>query len=538
LANLRRDSEVREKGSVDQIVGNVRKAAPTHFLKSQAFTSQWTIFGVVAVMMLLAVLGYWFFLHRGTVVTEPEIKSMAVLPFKSQIPEAKEDYLGVGIANEIITKVSQTGALTVRPTSAVHKYVNQDIDALQAARELKVDAVLDSSFLHVGDQLRVTVNLLRAADGFSLWAETFDERFTDIFAIQDKVSQQVSQHLRLRLSPAIQARLTKRYTSSLDAYNYYTKGMYHFYNIGPELRTRADADLAADLFKKAIELDPNYALAHAQLGSTYARTAVFLEDNPALIEQAKQELGIAERLDPQLAEVHNARYFIAFSQYEGWQVETAIRELRLAQDLSPNVGHSGLADLYSHIGLEAQAAQEFEIALQMDPNDDSVKQNYVGQYFLRAQPDEALKTSKRFFSRGPDVRYYLEKRMVKEAAPLIEQESRENPNSDTERTNRALLLALQGKNQEAQAAVPLILGKLRRYRGYHHYTYNFARVYALAGKSEEALKWLRVTVVEGFPCHPLFARDPFLDPIRKDPGFIQFMAEMKERWEAYHREFG
>ena len=140
------------------------------------------------------------------------------------------------------------------------------------------------------------------------------------------------------------------------------------------MRTRPESDLAVDLFKKAIELDPKYALAHAQLGYAYARIAVFQEDNPALIEQAKQELGIAERLDPQLAEVHVARYFIVFSQYEGWQVEPAIRQLRLAQQLDPNAGHSELADLYHHIGLEKQAVEEFEIALKVDPNNDQIKE--------------------------------------------------------------------------------------------------------------------------------------------------------------------
>src|SRR6266567_3676415 len=153
-------------------------------------------------------------------------------------------------------------------------------------------------------------------------------------------------------------------------------------------------------------------------------------------------------------------------------------------------------------------------------------------------PDEALKASQRLFNRGPDVRYCLEKRMVKEAAPLVAHELQENPTSDAVRTNGVLLLALQGRHQEAQAAVSVILKTLRKNRGYHHYTYNFARVYAMGGKSEEALKWLRVTVVEGFPCYPLFARDQFLDPIRKDAGFIKFMAEMKERWEGYQREFG
>jgi hypothetical protein len=96
-----------------------------------------------------------------------------------------------------------------------------------------------------------------------------------------------------------------------------------------------------------------------------------------------------------------------------------------------------------------------------------------------------------------------------------------------------LLLKLEG-----YAKVSSILKKERRYRGWHHVTYDLARIYALGGKSEEAVKWLRVTVQEGFPCYPLFARDSMLDPIRKDPAFLQFMAEMKTRWEGYQRQFG
>jgi serine/threonine protein kinase/Tfp pilus assembly protein PilF len=493
---------------------------------------------IAALVMLVAVaLGYQLLFRRAPTAVAPEIKSLAVLPCKSLNQEAGEDYLGLGIAADIITKISQSGELTVRPTSAVRKYVNQEMDALAAARELKVDAVLDSTFLHVGDQLRVTVNLLRVADGASLWAEKFDERFTDIFAIQDKISQQVAQRLQLRLSPAQQARLTKRATSNLEAYNYYAKALYHSYNIRPDLSTRSESGLAVDLFKKAIELDPNYALAHAQLGYAYTRIAVFQEDSPALIEQAKQELGIAERLDPQLADVHTARYFILFSQYEGWQVEAAFRELRLAQELDPNAGHAELVDLYFHIGLEEQAIEEFEMALRVDPNNDRIKEAYVQLLYQSARPDEALEANKRFFNRGPDSRYYLEKRMVKEAEPLVEQEY-QDPNRPWMFRNRALLLALRGKHQQAEAMIPSILEKVRSIRGYHHSTHSVARIYALGGKSEEALKWLRVTVQEGFPCYPLFLRDPFLDRIRQVPEFIKFMAEMKERWEGYQREFG
>ena len=128
--------------------------------------------------------------------------------------------------------------------------------------------------------------------------------------------------------------------------------------------------------------------------------------------------------------------------------------------------------------------------------------------------------------------------MVKEAAPLAEEELQKNTDPDFARNQRMLLLALQGKHEEAQAFVPVFLEKLRKNRGYHHYTYNVARVYALGGKSEEAVKWLRVTVAEGFPCYPLFERDRFLDPIRNDPEVAKFLTEMKERWEGYVRAFG
>jgi hypothetical protein len=128
-----------------------------------------------------------------------------------------------------------------------------------------------------------------------VWAEKFDQQFTDIFAIQDRVSQQVVQSLWVKLSPTTPRPCTISTTLVRPA-------------------TLDHSTLSIDLFKKAIELDPEYALAHAQLGYTYTNIAVFQEDNPSLIELRRNELVIAERIDPQLPEVHLARSFIAFSQ--------------------------------------------------------------------------------------------------------------------------------------------------------------------------------------------------------------------------------
>ena len=467
-----------------------------------------------------------------------EIKLLAVLPLKSLNREAGDAYLGLGIADTIITNVSQVGGLTVRPTSAVRKYADQEIDSLEAARQMQADAVLDGTYLRAGDKLRVNVNLLRVRDGASLWAESFDVRFTDIFAIQDEVSKEVAARLRVKLNPAEQTRLAKRHTTNPEAYSYYSKAMYHLSKRGFTAQ-QEETEIAIDLLKKAIELDPNYALARAQLGYAYAWLVDtdYKEGNPALIASAKEELRVAERLDPQLAVVHLARSWMAWSQYGNWQIEEAIREARLAKRLDPNVDeYTILAGHYYHVGLEEQSAEEFERVLARDPTNDFVKRSYVNLYSSMARWDDWLALNQRLFNRGPDARYYLEKRMLKEAEPLIEQAFAENPEGPHH--YRGLLLALQGRHRKAQAEVHRIIDKIPRNKTSHHRTYDLARIYALDGKSEEALKWLRKTANEGFPCYPLFARDSFLDPIRKDPAFIQFMAEMKTRWEGYRREFG
>lgn len=490
-------------------------------------------------LLIVAGLVYAFFFRQGaTPPAQTEIKSLAVLPLKSLNREAGDDYLGLGIADTIITKVSQAGGLTVRPTSAVRKYADLEIDSLEAARQMKADAVLDGTFLQRADRLRVSVNLLRVRDGVSLWAESFDMRFTDIFTIQDEVSKQVAARLRLKLSPAEQTRLAKRHTTNPDAYNYYTKAMYHFSKRGFSGDTLEETDLAIDLLKKAVQLDPNYALAHAQLGYAYAWMADFKEQGPGLIESAKEELRVAEGLDPQLAEVHIGRCFILWSHFEGWQIEEAIREGRHAQQLDPGITNQVLAAIYYHIGLEERSVREYESALERDPTSDALKRGYVFLYSHVGKPDEWLTLNQRLFNRGPDVQYYLDKRMLQDAVPLIKEEYEKNPDEPRVRGNKALLLALQGRHKEAQAAIPWMMEKVRRDKAYHHYTYNNARVYALAGKGDEALKWLRITADEGFPCYTLFERDPFLDQIRKDPALVKFMGEMKSLWEGYRSKFG
>ena len=494
------------------------------------------LYVAVFTILILGALAYVWRWRQTSVAPQAEIKSLAVLPLKSL--DADENYLGLGIADAVIRRISQTGELTVRPTSTVRKYINEEVDSLEVARQLNVDAVFEGTVQRAGDRLRVSVNLLRASNGESLWADSFDMRSADIFTIQDEVAHQVAARLRLRLNPTQQMRLAKRSTSNPIAYEYYVKGMYSLEQRRGSIKAKPQMEATIALFKQAISADPQYALAHAQLAFAYAFMAIQIEQDPVWVEHARQEIRQAEALDSQLAETHVARHLILWSAYEGYQTEAAIHELLLAQQLNPGIGHLELGVIYLHIGLKDQADRHLQRALEIDPTSGAVK-NYIYEgAILTGRMDEALAARQRFFNSGPDLQYYLEKNRLNDAQPLLEQELAKDPDNPWVRLSKALFLALKEDFHAAEAEIPWILEHFpKEDRGYHHCAYGFARIYALAGKSQEAVKWLRETVATGFPCYPLFARDPYLNRIRQAPEFIQFMTEMKAQYEKYKLEF-
>jgi len=522
------------------------KTAETDFRTTREHKAWWygfiparraIVFAAVLMAIVAGALTYNWGWKQPSVAPQPEIKSLAVLPLRSL--DASENYLGLGVADAIIRRISQTGKLIVRPTSAVRRYLHEETDALTAARQLEVDAVIDGIVQRADDRLRVSVNLLRVSDGASLWADSFDTRASDIFTIQDTMAQQVASRLQLRLDPAAQERLAKRYTSNAVAYEYYVRGVYSFDQRGSGIKAKPQMEATIDLFKKAIVIDPNYALAHAQLAYAYAWTALFIEPlEPVWTERAKEEISRAQALDPQLAEIHLARHLVLWGAYEGHQTEAAIRELLLAQQLNPNIGHAELAHLSAHLGLEDLAAREYQRALEIDPTSEFIKRAIVNDYFIVNKYDEWLAAKQKFLNGKPDVWYFLGKNRLDEAQTQLEELLTKDPDSPWARSMKGILLALKGDFRAAEGEIPFILSKQPvKELPYHHITYDIACIYALAGKSDEAVKWLRETAATGFPCYPLFERDPYLNRIRQAPEFVQFMAEMKEQFERYKREF-
>jgi TolB-like protein len=490
------------------------------------------------VVLAFLAAGYFYY-PRGSTERPVEIKSLAVLPLKSL--DASDNYLGLGIADAAIRKISQSGKVIVRPTSAVRRYSKEDTDALSAAKELGVDSVLEGSFQRAGDRLRVSVNLLRSSDGTSLWSEQYDLRTTDIFTIQDTIAQQVASHLRLQLDALQQAQLTKHYTSNPIAYELYLKGVYGF-----DQRVsapRASVETTIDFFKQATQADQNFALAHAQLAYAYATMSTFVDPTqPAWADSAKEEIDRAQKLDPQLAEIHLARFMLLFGAAGGYQAEAAIREVLLAQELNPNVGHGELGYLFLHVGLVEAGARELQRALEIDPTSGFAKDLALLKYQVACKFDEYSTDRQTLYSGNPpsmsEAWYLMSKGHLDEAATKLDELA---GRSDVIQLlpKKALLSALKGDFPTAEAAVPSILN-LHPVKDplYHHATYDIACIYALEGKGAEAVKWLREGAVSGFSPYALFECDPHMSRIRRAPEFIQFLAEMKALNEKYQNEFG
>lgn len=259
-----------------------------------------------------------------------------MLPFAT-LPAAKEDEsLGLGLADALITRLSNLNEeLVVRPTAAVQSYAAGQRDIPAIGRQLAVKAILDGRVQRSGDQVRVTLQLLRASDGKALWAESFDEQLTNILTAQRTVSERVAHALAVLLSGEQRARLNKNYTDRPEAFEAYVKGRYFW-----SKRTPADTQQAIGFFRQAIELDPAYALAWSGLADSYliASMPFLMMSSPNRSEDVAQASAAAQKaleLDDTLVEAHTSLGGVLASafirDYAGAQ-----REYARALQLNPN----------------------------------------------------------------------------------------------------------------------------------------------------------------------------------------------------------
>ena len=290
--------------------------------------------------------------------------SIAILPFQMLgVDDKTDEYLGVGMADALITKLSNIRRILVRPTSSVLKYAQGPHDPVTAARELDVHYVLEGRLRHAGERVRVTVQLLRGRDGSSLWAGKFDEKFTDILNLEDSLSEQVAQALVERLTEEERDLLRKRGTDNPRAYQAYLKGRYYWSALTEEGLSKA---LVA--FSEALSLDPHFAHAQAGLADYYNWLGVWSVLPPGECFAAAKDAALkALDLDPALAEAHATQAFVSWMQDRNWEAAERgfERAIELNADYAP--AHQWYAYLLSSLGRHDEAIASMERAQSLDP---------------------------------------------------------------------------------------------------------------------------------------------------------------------------
>lgn len=515
-------------GDLDEIAENTPETPTSSDAVVRIERPRWIII-LVALSVIMTVV--W--LTSGRFFTaDDRIKTLAVLPLR-QLGE-NNSALGLGAADAIIRKLNRTGRLTVRPTSAIYRYAEQEKDSLTAGRELGVDAVLEGTMQKSGEVIRVSVNLLRTTDGSSMWSDSFDMPSKDIFSIQDLVAEKIANHFQLDLRAP-----QNKYPANELAYEYYFKGMLSLDQRGYQARALPQLEQTISLFKKAIETDPNYALAHAQLAYAYIWAGIFVDvKNPEWAKLAMGEVERAEDLDPNLAETHLVRSLYYWGASGNYRVNDALRELLTAKRMDPLSHIEDYSGILAHLGLEDEAQQELEEGLRSDPTSKSYADLEVFLPGISGDADAILAKQGSPGIQSEEPLAYLRKGRLDDARKSLDEELSQAPDAPFLRLYRAIYLAYKGNADAAEAATKKVLEEPdRQGEAYHHTTYYAACVYAIDGKTAEAIRLLRRTAETGYPDYPLFNRDHLLDNIRNSPEFIQFLSEQKAQWENFRREY-
>ncbi len=371
---------------------------------------KWTAIIVAAAMLAAALFAFQFTrTHKAASVELPKQtgptaaatmdKSVAVLPFENLSSDKENAFFAQGIQDEIITTLSKISGLRVISRTSTARYSSAPENLPEIARQLRVSNVLEGSVQKAGDRVHINVQLIQADNDAHLWAQSYNRELTDIFGVEAEVAKSIAQSLQATLSPQEKARVETKPTTNPDAYVLYLRAR--------DYQTRPDNFLqdfksAAQLYKQAIGLDPNFALAHARLSAVMSQIYHWFEPTQQVKETARREADESLRLQPDLGEGHLALGLYFY--YEESNYQEALRELNLAANTLPNDGDVGLyiAAVQRRQGHFKEAIAAYQKAEAIDPRNSVTLYDAAQTYFgIRDWPD-AVKGMDRVLALAPD----------------------------------------------------------------------------------------------------------------------------------------
>jgi eukaryotic-like serine/threonine-protein kinase len=450
-----------------------------------------------------------------------QLKTIAILPFRPLVADNRDQVLEMGMADTLITRLSNVKTITVRPLSSVQKFSDQD--PIKAGKALQVESVLDGSLQHSGDRINGNVRLIRVADGTTLWASTFDEKFTNIFVVQDAIASKIASAFAFPLKGDERSQLEKHYTTNPEAYEFYLRGRYHAYKLlEQELRK------GIEFYELAITADPNYALAYADMADAYRRLGIPFARPKEAFAQAKTFAKKALELDESLPLAYSVLGWVGFL-YE-WDWNGAEINMKRAIELSPNDPDSHLA--YAHFlscaGRHEEAIAEVKLAKALNPTT-LIILSMESQFLLfGGHADEAITEAKKALDMDPNFwvalnqigRAYTHQKRYNEAIIELKKAKDLAPGSPEPIMGLGYAYAVSGDLKQANE----ILDEMKKQSMQRYVsTYSFAMVYNGLGKKEKALDLLEKSI-EDREVGLIFLKTDFRwDNLRTEPRFIKMI---------------
>lgn len=440
----------------------------------------------------------------------PVANSLAVLPFKPLLQEGGNPALELGMADTLITQLSNLPGVKISPLSSVRSFNAVSQDPLAAGRALKVAAVLDGSIQTNHQRIRVRARLLNVSDGSALWAGQFDESMDDIFGVQDAIASQVVRALAVTLSAPAQQRMHRQSTANAEAYQAYVSGLYKWQRRSPQ---------AVLDFEAALRADPGYALAWCGLSSSLTAQAVFGQAPPdEVFPRAKEAAIRAISLDGELSLAHAALGHVLV-QHERRYTEAEqlyLTAIRLREDYAPQWQRLGI--LHAYLGRIDEALEDMQRAQSIEPTTLSISVNMgVVLYYSRAY-DAALAHLKRVLqldahydhARALMGKVLLAKGDIDGALAHLMARSQTTPGGDGD-LGRAYARA--GRVAEARAEIERLNERGRQGFGV---AYDLATIHIALGEMQAACAALERALTDGSQTVGFLRLDPAIDPLRGD----------------------
>jgi len=504
---------------------------------------------VAAAMLALAILSFagwkaysYLAASRSPGLEVKPVETVAVLPFHD-ISATTSDSWGVGMTDAVISRLTSLQNLAVRPTTSVLKYAQQAPDPVEAAKALDVENVLEGTYQKASGIVRVTVQLIDGHTGTAKWSERYDLKSADILTFEDEVAEKVVEGMQVQVSPLEQRAIARPVTGNVGAYTNYLEARADFaeYLMTSQLNS---LEKAKSLLQQAISLDKNFADAYALMAELEAfQSANFTENAGPTLKHAEVMARQAVSINPDSAEASIALGSIYGE--EGLE-DQAIRIGRQAVKRAPNneTASQTLAYSYYYAGLDDLAEQSYRRVTELNPAPPQPHWMHARMLMYLGRDAEAEQEMRQVLVQNPDqykalayfgaLLYYEGK--LDEAERTLTRSLQLAPSTSdlTAQIMAGFLYASRGQREKIDPRVldsrpgDVIDGDQAYWTG---------GIFALLGDQPRAILWLRRAVQLGDVNYPWFERDKTYDRLRSDPEYRSIMAEIRQRWEAYRKEF-